>query len=327
MTDFKYRPVDVYDIRPIADMLRARDIRFTGQSNLWDSSVYERLSGVDFDQETSTRVAEAPDGTVAGFEAVIDNINPLRADLWGHVDDAWIGQGIGSRLIEWAIERGSQNIASAPPEAQVSIASMVYPQDEAGKQLLKDHGFEYLRSYYVMKRDFNGAVDETPLPDGFRLVSYAEKPNLRLYVTLEGDCFRDHWGWIETPIDEDVARWQHYIDTAPDFDPNYWWIAYHGDEPAGLIMTQLESSVGEGVAWVNSLGVKREFRKRGLASAMLGHAFAAHKARGADAIALGVDAASLTNAVALYERAGMSVYSQRDTYEKVLREGVDLGTH
>jgi ribosomal protein S18 acetylase RimI-like enzyme len=75
------------------------------------------------------------------------------------------------------------------------------------------------------------------------------------------------------------------------------------------------------------LGVKREFRKRGLASAMLGHAFAAHQARGADAIALGVDASSLTNAVALYERTGMSVYSQRDSYEKVLREGVDLGTH
>ena len=327
MTDFKYRPVDDYDIRPIADMLRARDLRFVGESNLWDSSVYERLSGSDFNQERSTRVAEAPDGTIAGFEAVFDNINPLRADLWGHVDEAWRGQGIGSQLIAWAVERATQNIAKAPPEAQVSITSMVYIQDAQGIKLLTDHGFNYLRSFYIMKRELQGEIAAPALPDGFRLVPYTETPDLRLYVTLEGDCFRDHWGWIDTPVEEDMERWQHYMEIAPDFDPNYWWLAFYGDEPAGLITTQLESNVGDNVAWVLSLGVKREFRKRGLASAMLGHAFAAHKARGVDAIALGVDASSLTNAVALYERAGMSIYSQRDSYEKILREGVDLGTH
>jgi mycothiol synthase len=327
MTRFTYRPVDLYDVRPIADILRARDISFVGASNLWDSSVYERLHGAGFDPEQSSMAAEAPDGTVAGFEAVHDDINPLRADLWGCVAEEWRDQGIGSKLIEWAIERASLNIESAPPDAQVSVASSIYAQDEAGKKLLTDHGFKYLRSFYTMKRDFTGPVEVPPLPDGFRLVSYAEKPDLQLYAQLEADSFRDHWGWIDTPIDQDITRWTHYMDTAPDFDPNYWWLAFYGEEPAGLIMTQLDSSVGEGVAWVNSLGVKREFRKRGLALAMLGHAFAAHQKRGAEAIALAVDASSLTNAVALYERAGMYVYSRRDSYEKVLREGVDLSTH
>ena len=327
MTEFKYRPVDVYDVKPIADMLRAHDTALFGMSNLWDSSVYERLNGVDFEPERSTLAAEAPDGTIAGFEAIYDTINPLRADLWGHVSAPWRGQGVGSRLIEWAIERGSQNIAKAPPDAQVSISAQVFAQDRDGKQLLTRYGFNYLRSFYTMKRDLSGEIAPTPLPDGFRLVSYAEKPDLRLYVTLEGDCFRDHWGWIDTPVEEDMERWQHYMEIAPDFDPNYWWLAFFGDEPAGLITTQLESNVGDNVAWVLSLGVKREFRKRGLASAMLGHAFAAHQQRGAEAIALGVDASSLTNAVALYEGAGMTVYAQRDSYEKVLREGIDLGTH
>lgn len=327
MTDFKYRPADVYDVKPIADMLRAQDNAYFGTSNLWDSSVYERLNGVGFDPERSTLIAETPDGTVAGFEALYDHINPLRADLWGHVAAPWRGQGIGSRLIEWAIERGTENIAKAPQDAQVSITAQVFAQDSDGRQLLTDHGFTYLRSFYTMKRDLSDAFTPTPLPDGFRLVSYAEKPDLRLYVTLEGDCFRDHWGWIDTPIEEDMERWQHYLEIAPDFDPNYWWVAFHGDEPAGLLMTQLESNIGEGVAWVNTLGVTRAFRKRGLASAMLQHAFAAHQQRGASAVALGVDASSLTNAVALYERAGMTVYAKRDSYEKVLREGVDMATH
>jgi hypothetical protein len=40
---------------------------------------------------------------------------------------------------------------------------------------------------------------------------------------------------------------------------------------------------------------------------------------------LGVDASSLTNAVALYERAGMRVWSSRDAFYKMLRgEPLDI---
>lgn len=326
MVHFKARPIHLFDVRAIAELLRARDVTFSGSSNLWDSSVYERLHGDGFDLGQSSRVLEAPDGTLAGFEAVFDTLNPLRAELWGAVNDDWRGQGVGSALLAWAIARRSAKIKDAAPDAQVPVTAMIYQQDHAAQQLLTDHGFQYRRSFYVMKRDFDDQIAAPPLPDGFRLVSYAAQPDLRLYVTLEAETFRDHWGWIDTPIDEDIAHWQHYMETSPDFDPHYWWVAYYGDEPAGLIMTQLGSNIRDDVAWINTLGVKREFRKRGLASALLAQAFAAHQRRGAAGIALAVDASSLTKAVALYERAGMTVYSQRDSYEKVLREGVDSGT-
>jgi len=39
-----------------------------------------------------------------------------------------------------------------------------------------------------------------------------------------------------------------------------------------------------------------------------------------------VDAASLTNATRLYEKAGMHVTRQYDTYEKELRPGKSLAT-
>jgi mycothiol synthase len=48
--------------------------------------------------------------------------------------------------------------------------------------------------------------------------------------------------------------------------------------------------------------------------------------RGQKKVALGVDAASLTGATRLYERAGMHVARQYDTYEKELRPGRDLST-
>jgi len=41
---------------------------------------------------------------------------------------------------------------------------------------------------------------------------------------------------------------------------------------------------------------------------------------------LGVDAQNLTGALRLYERAGMHVAVQNDSYQKELRAGVELST-
>ena len=48
--------------------------------------------------------------------------------------------------------------------------------------------------------------------------------------------------------------------------------------------------------------------------------------RGRHAVGLGVDASSLTGATRLYERAGMRVVRQFNSYAKVLRPGIELGT-
>jgi len=48
--------------------------------------------------------------------------------------------------------------------------------------------------------------------------------------------------------------------------------------------------------------------------------------RGVRKVGLGVDSQNLTGATRLYERAGMPIALQHDTYEKELRAGEDLST-
>ena len=60
----------------------------------------------------------------------------------------------------------------------------------------------------------------------------------------------------------------------------------------------------------------RSYRRRGLATALLMHAFAAFQARGLTRARLGVDAESTTGAVRLYERAGMTVDERHDIWER-----------
>ena len=67
-------------------------------------------------------------------------------------------------------------------------------------------------------------------------------------------------------------------------------------------------------------GGAAKWRKRGLGLALLLHTFNEFYQRGDRTVGLGVDAQSLTGATRLYEKAGMHVTRQYDTYEKVIRD-------
>jgi hypothetical protein len=60
--------------------------------------------------------------------------------------------------------------------------------------------------------------------------------------------------------------------------------------------------------------------------ALLLHSFNEFYRRGSRKAGLGVDASSLTGATRLYERAGMHVARQYDSYQKELRPGREPST-
>jgi ribosomal protein S18 acetylase RimI-like enzyme len=56
-------------------------------------------------------------------------------------------------------------------------------------------------------------------------------------------------------------------------------------------------------------------------TALLLHSFRAFQQRGLNIVGLGVDSDSPTNALVLYERAGMRPFFERHVYRKVLHAG------
>jgi ribosomal protein S18 acetylase RimI-like enzyme len=73
------------------------------------------------------------------------------------------------------------------------------------------------------------------------------------------------------------------------------------------------------MGFVNTLGVRAPWRRRGLGLALLHAAFGRFWEQGEHRVALGVDAENPTEAKRLYERAGMRAVWRADVYEKVLR--------
>lgn len=67
--------------------------------------------------------------------------------------------------------------------------------------------------------------------------------------------------------------------------------------------------------------VRRAWRRRGIALALLRHSFAALYQAGKRKVSLEVDAENHTGATRLYEKAGMHVDRRQETFEKELRPG------
>ncbi len=75
---------------------------------------------------------------------------------------------------------------------------------------------------------------------------------------------------------------------------------------------------------MDTLGVRRQWRKRGIGLALLRHSFGEFYRRGKRMAGLGVDAENLTGALRLYENAGMHVHLAFDHFEKELRPGKEI---
>lgn len=281
----------------------------------------------DFDLASSTRVVEGPYGQLIGYVEVWDN-NPLPVSVWvwGRVHPDFEGLGIGTELMNWAEQRARQAIDRVPPDLRVVIQAGTHSQYEPGHQLLKAQGMSLIRHFWTMAVDLDREPERVQWPAGIQVRNMTGIDQVPQVLHAVRDAFRDHWGYIEQPFEAELERWLHFLNHEEDFDPTLHFLAMDGDEIAGMSLCWPKTAGDPGMGWVSTLGVRRQWRRKGLGLALLHHSFGEFYRRGQRSVGLGVDSESLTGATRLYEKAGMRPIRQFDKYEKELRPGRDLST-
>jgi len=321
------RPARPSDAEALTAMFNADSERILGvREHDVDNLLTEwRTPGFDLDRDT--RVIVDPSGKTAGYAEVWDIDPPhVRIWAWGCVDPAQRGRGIGSALVAWQDERGRMALAQAPAGARVSVRQSISTLDESGLELLASSGYAAVRRNYQMKIELNGSVPEPVWPAAVAVRTFDVERDLVPAVEAIRSAFRDHWGYVESPLDGHVADWRHVIEEEKSFDARLWFLAVAAGEIVGVSLCSAMEPEDPELGYVNTLGVVRPWRRRGIALALLHHSFRELERRGKRRVALGVDASSLTGAVRLYERAGMRVDRERILFEKELRPGRDLTT-
>jgi mycothiol synthase len=277
------------------------------------------------DIAADTRIAQTADGTIVGCAELWNNTPYVGCWIWACVHPAFCGQGIGTALMDWAEQRARVALDRAPAGARIVLEASASSGHQPSIDLLSERGYSAVHRRLSMVRDLSGDWPAPAWPAGITVRTMQPGQELALY-RAKNEAFRDHWGHVEAPEQEGFALWQHRLINDASYDPSLWFLAIHGDEIAGFALCQLKTSGDPAMGWVNSLGVRRPWRRRGVAEALLYHSFGELRRRGQASIGLDVDAGSLTGATRLYQKANMRTIRQTIFFEKELRAGVDLAT-
>ena len=317
---------EIDDLPSAVEMFNRCSQKMIGRDEFTLERYQHEWSHPKLDLGASTRVVLSPEGDVVGCVEVWDvNEIPVHPWVWARVDPEWEGKGIGTALMRWAIGRSKQAIERVPEDARVSIYCASVNGHKPTEQLYADLGLKPIRYSWTMLIELDQKPPEPEWPEGIELRPYQHPAQLRDVYQVVRDSFRDHWGYIETPFEEGFEQWQHFaLAEEMYFDPNLWFLAMDGDEIAGISLCVARTDDDPHRGWVSTLGVRREYRRRGIALALLQHSFGAFYRLGKPRAGLGVDGQNLTGATRLYEKAGMHIEHQEDSYEFELRPGREI---
>ena len=325
--DFLMRPARPADMEVIVDLLNECAIAQTGAPEFSTNGLQTFWQSPGFDIASGTRVIVSPQGEIVAYADLEDTAAiPVTPFLWGRVHPDYEGQGLGTALMVWGEERARQAIARVPGDARVALRTFTLSTHEPSRRLLQKQGMTLIRHNWRMVIELDEAPPQPLWPAGITISSRQERPDLLPIFRASNEAFRDHWGHVDQPEETSFERFRHWADNDEEYDPATWFLAMDGDEIAAVCLCRPLWYDDPDMAWVNTLGVRRPWRRQGLALALLYHTFAEFYRRGQKRVGLGVDASSLTGATRLYEKAGMHVARQYDTYEKDLRPGRDLST-
>lgn len=263
------------------------------------------------------------DGKLVGFTRVFRE--RLQEDgsrvYWhfGFVVPEWRGKDIGTTQVHWAEARAREIEAArdeAPGQAAASLSTATETGMQAAEDLLTSQGYEPVRYNFFMITDDLDHIPDVPMPEGLE-IRPALPEHYRAIWEASAEAFQDHWG--ATEVDE--SDYERFL-ADPRNEPRLWVVAWDGDQIAGSILNfvnyDYNERTGQKLGYTEFISVRRPWRRRGLAKAMLARSMQVHKDNGMTQTALGVDTENPSGALALYESMGYKVVSRSTTYRKPL---------
>jgi mycothiol synthase len=297
------------DLPEVVDLLVASDIAEIGEPDTTTEDVEGDWQQDGFDLATDAWVAEDAGGRIVGYAYAGDQLRngEIEADLWVHPADA--DDELRGRLLGLVERRARELAAAAAYGDAAALEIYTLAANRVKRDLLVRHGFAPRRSVYRLRVDLDAAAPAAP-PPGIAIRGFRRGGDDKAMRDAMSEAFKDHY----RQSNESFEAWRTRLIGRPDFDADLWLLAWDGDQPVGGVIAYDFHDLG----WVQGLGVRRAWRRRGVGNALLTAAFAACLAKGQPRVELSVDAEGETRPLSLYERAGMRLVHSYELLEKRL---------
>jgi mycothiol synthase len=309
-------PDDFHDMNTIANAIRRAEGTDFSTTDEQFARFYTNPPGSD--PATDVAVAEIG-GEIVGYgrAASREELDGTRIyEVIPFLDPMVAGSALFVALVD-ALEARDRTISADHPAGEKHFETFggdLAPERDA---LLRARGYEPVRYFYSMIRPTLDDLSDAPLPDGIE-IREVRSEHLPAIWAAEQEAFRDHWGFAPG-TDSDYQR---FAEDAVTGDTSLWRIAWDGDEVAGqvrgFIIDEENERLGRLVGHTEFISVRRPWRKRGLARALIAASFPLLRARGMTAAVLGVDTENTSGALRVYEGCGFIPVSRTTTYRKPL---------
>lgn len=320
LSEFEFRSLRREDVPALYDMLLAVE-------RADDRDLVQALEDLqrEFDDpwsnaETDALLALTSAGQPVGLARTFQNPQPeneVRCYLSVEVHPAQRASGLENELLDWAEERGRQRVVLATSEAAHVLRFSIRDTQTKQQAQLKQRGFNSVRYFYRMQRDLSEPIPAVQLPADLALRVYTPELSDAVQAAFN-EAFRDHWSFDPVTAED----WQIFFIGRSSFRPDLTYVVMDGDEVAGLsingISPEENARHGRSEGWVEELAVRRPWRKRGVATALLCASMHAFKAEGLQHAMLGVDTQNLSGALRVYEGVGFKPIKRYIQFEKAV---------
>lgn len=295
----------------IYDLVAACDTAVLGKPDVTPDDIVDELLEPGLDRETDGWLIHNPAGRLVAYAWACRKGDSENVDA---VVATPAGEDAVARYIWPVVQRRAVTIARGLGHDRVVIDTGVYRVDERRRAIMADQGFEVAATFQRLRIDHDGTRPPPARPPGVTVRSGGEGEEvLRLGHAVRNESFADHFGFVANPYEE----WSASLETSSSNDWSQLRVAMVGDEPAGMLLGTNSFADDENCGYVRVLGVRKQFRGRGLARYLLRLAFAHDAGLGRVGTYLHVDSVGAP-ALGLYLSEGMRLALIMDVWRKTL---------
>jgi mycothiol synthase len=260
--------------------------------------------------------AIGPDGSILACGAALPPVarEAWQATLVTQVHPQHRHGGIGGALLSWTMEEGTRLLDDRPVDRAHVLRVTSETLSDGAEHLLERHGFAAHYLAHVLERDLDGSCADAPVPEGVCLAAW-DGTNadqfFRAYSAAYGD--RPSFpGWS-------LEDWLDWLEPEDEmFLPGASLIALHEEEPLGFVACARIFEDCPEIGWIVQVGVRPEWRRRGLGAALMAEAMSCAGKLGIQHVML--DAATgNAPALALYDALGFRRVGRRGHFTKEIR--------
>lgn len=271
---------------------------------------------------------------IVGYAYVADKENGIVTEVGGAVHPEHWGKGVGQLLIRWAEERADNTSSNVPAGVRTVLQANLLETEEEAIKLFANSGYSKMREWVHMVLEMDEPFSLSPRSDGMMIREMDLDNDWEIVGPAMDDAFADHWGTIpstepgESPEEgtneEESESAEVPTDDSFSNSPGYCFIMLDGDRVAGGILCNAKLVERADTGRVGSVFVRREYRRKGIGSALMKTAFNTFWNQGVKRIILDTDSESFSESTKFYGGLGMKPYRREFLYEKEIRPGREV---